>query len=88
MPLTSDLTVDPSKFDRKLADEQTKQFNQKLINIWKEGPRWYEVRQFQSSLVAIQYGDLMCSRLVLRNTESYDGKARLRSPSQSCFLKA
>lgn len=43
MPLTSDLTVDASKFDRKLADEQTKQFNQKLINIWKSGPRWNEV---------------------------------------------
>jgi hypothetical protein len=51
MPLTSDLTVDPSKFDRKLADEQTKQFNQKLINIWKEGPRWYEVRHVQSFIV-------------------------------------
>jgi len=47
MPLKSDLTVDPSKFDRKLADEQTEQFNQKLINIWKEGPRWYEVSASQ-----------------------------------------
>jgi hypothetical protein len=54
MPLTSDLTVDPSKFDRKLADEQTKQFNQKLINIWKEGPRWYEVRHVQSSIIVKQ----------------------------------
>lgn len=46
MPLKSDLTVDSSKFDRGLADEQTKQFNQKLIDIWKEGPRWYEVKTF------------------------------------------
>ncbi|KAF2128354.1 alpha/beta-hydrolase [Dothidotthia symphoricarpi CBS 119687] len=43
MSLTSDLTIDPSKFDRKLADEQTKQFNEKLIKIWADGPRWYEV---------------------------------------------
>lgn len=47
MPLQSDLTIDASKFERKLADEQTKEFNEKLIKIWADGPRWYEVSSRQ-----------------------------------------
>ena len=43
MSLKSDLTIDASKFDRKLADKQTEEFNEKLIKIWADGPRWYEV---------------------------------------------
>jgi hypothetical protein len=43
MSLKSDLTIDASKFDRKLADKQTQEFNEKLIKIWADGPRWYEV---------------------------------------------
>ena len=42
MPLTSDLNVDATKFDRKLTDKTTKEFNEKLIKIWKDGPRWYD----------------------------------------------
>jgi hypothetical protein len=86
MPLKSDLTVDPSKFDRKLADEQTKQFNQKLINIWKEGPRWYEVSR-PSPFVLSPASSLIKNRLVLQSTESYDGKARHHSQNQSFYLK-
>ena len=44
MSLQSDLDIDASKFDRKLADKQTEEFNEKLIMIWADGPRWYEVR--------------------------------------------
>ena len=43
MPLTSDLTIPASKFDRANIDQQTLDFNAKLIKIWAEGPRWYEV---------------------------------------------
>lgn len=43
MPLASDLTLPASKFDRSTIDQQTLDFNQKLINIWADGPRWYEV---------------------------------------------
>jgi hypothetical protein len=43
MPLKSDIYVDASKFDESLQSEKTKLFNEKLIQIWKDGPRWYEV---------------------------------------------
>ncbi|KAF1838991.1 alpha/beta-hydrolase [Decorospora gaudefroyi] len=43
MPLTSDLTINASKFDRNTIDKQTLEFNEKLIKIWADGPRWYEV---------------------------------------------
>jgi hypothetical protein len=43
MPLESDVKVDASKFDRSAVDQKTNEFNKKLIQIWKDGPRWYEV---------------------------------------------
>lgn len=43
MSLKSDLTIDASKFDRETIDKQTLEFNEKLIKIWADGPRWYEV---------------------------------------------
>lgn len=43
MSLKSDLTVNASKFTRSTIDPKTKAFNQKLIQIWADGPRWYEV---------------------------------------------
>lgn len=43
MPLTSDLTLTAAKFDRSTIDQQTLDFNAKLIKIWADGPRWYEV---------------------------------------------
>jgi len=42
-PLKSDVLVDASKFDRSTIDKQTLEFNEKLIKIWADGPRWYEV---------------------------------------------
>lgn len=42
MTLKSDVTVDASKFDRSTIDKQTLEFNDKLIKIWADGPRWYE----------------------------------------------
>jgi hypothetical protein len=44
MSLKSDLTIDASKFDRANIDKETADFNEKLIKIWADGPRWYEVR--------------------------------------------
>jgi hypothetical protein len=43
MSLKSDLSVDAAKFDRKNIDKETIEFNKKLIKIWADGPRWYEV---------------------------------------------
>jgi hypothetical protein len=43
MALKSDLAIDAAKFDRKNIDKETLEFNQKLIKIWADGPRWYEV---------------------------------------------
>lgn len=43
MSLKSDVTVDAAKFDRSTIDKQTLDFNAKLIKIWADGPRWYEV---------------------------------------------
>ena len=43
MTLKSDVTVDASKFDRSTIDKQTLEFNDRLIKIWADGPRWYEV---------------------------------------------
>lgn len=43
MSLKSDLTIDASKFTRDNIDKETLAFNEKLIKIWADGPRWYEV---------------------------------------------
>lgn len=48
MPLTSDVTVNAAKFDRSTIDEETKAFNDKLIKIWADGPRWYQVMHLTS----------------------------------------
>jgi hypothetical protein len=42
--LQSDLALPPAKFDRANIDPETRAFNEKLIKIWADGPRWYEVR--------------------------------------------
>jgi hypothetical protein len=43
MPLHSDLNIDAVKFDPSKASAKTGEFNEKLIEIAKGGPRWYEV---------------------------------------------
>ncbi|KAK5111224.1 hypothetical protein LTR62_005252 [Meristemomyces frigidus] len=40
MPLTSDLTLDPSKFDPKTIDPKTHELNEKLIKIMDGAPRF------------------------------------------------
>jgi hypothetical protein len=50
MSLKSDLTIDAAKFDRKNIDKETLDFNEKLIKIWADGPRWYEVNTNRSAL--------------------------------------
>jgi hypothetical protein len=51
MSLKSDVNVDATKFDRKNIDKETLEFNEKLIKIWADGPRWYEVCYSRCSLV-------------------------------------
>lgn len=43
MPLTSDLTLDASKFHPSAITEKTHAFNSNLIKIMQGGPRWWEV---------------------------------------------
>ena len=43
MPLTSDLTLNHSKFSAKSISKETQAFNDQLIEIMKGGPKWYEV---------------------------------------------
>ncbi|KXT02255.1 hypothetical protein AC578_5059 [Pseudocercospora eumusae] len=43
MPLTSDLHLDPKNFNPSQISPQTKNFNTKLIEIQKQGQKWYEV---------------------------------------------
>ncbi|KAK3066360.1 hypothetical protein LTR53_017326 [Teratosphaeriaceae sp. CCFEE 6253] len=43
MPLTSDLTLDPSKFAPEAISQETHDFNARLIKIMEAGPRWWEV---------------------------------------------
>jgi hypothetical protein len=45
MSLESDVKIPAAKFDRSTIDKQTLEFNEKLIKIWADGPRWYEVRR-------------------------------------------
>jgi hypothetical protein len=47
MPLKSDLTIDASKFDRSLTDKKTQELNEKLGQIAKAGPKWYEVSEWE-----------------------------------------
>jgi hypothetical protein len=83
MSLKSDLTIDATKFDRKLADKETEEFNEKLIKIWADGPRWYEVWQLAIHVRswAKQF------RLAQRSTESFGGRARHHFLSPSCSPK-
>ena len=44
MPLTSDLKIDVAKLDPKAVSEGTKKFNDGLIEVMKDIPKWWEVR--------------------------------------------
>lgn len=44
MPLKSDLTLDASKFKPSAITQNTHDFNDKLIKIMENGPKWWEVR--------------------------------------------
>ncbi|KAG0652327.1 Carboxylesterase [Hyphodiscus hymeniophilus] len=43
MALTSDITVDITKFDPATVSEQTAKLNQHIINVFEPVPKWYEV---------------------------------------------
>ncbi|KAJ9643080.1 hypothetical protein H2199_004603 [Coniosporium tulheliwenetii] len=43
MPLRSDLTLEVSKFAPEAIDEKTRKLNEHLIEVTRNGPRWYEV---------------------------------------------
>ena len=43
MPITSDLTLDASKFHPSSVGEDTKKINAFLENVTAKGPRWHEV---------------------------------------------
>lgn len=43
MSLRSDITLDASKFDPANIPEKTAQLNEAIIDMMKDGPKWYEV---------------------------------------------
>ena len=48
------LTLDASKFTPAAVPEDTKAFNQKLMDIMSKGPKWYEVGvPWQGPLLAV-----------------------------------
>lgn len=80
MPLTSDINVDATRFDRKLTDKKTEEFNEKLIKIWKDGPRWYEV--FQRSMPSSTCHAYHCVQVgaAAYRKLRWDGKTPLPKP--------
>lgn len=85
MSLKSDVTVDASKFDRSTIDKQTLEFNDRLIKIWADGPRWYEVcadTHLQSSVVFFGYGAYMQKKVGAAEYRKmrWEGKTPLPKP--------
>jgi acetyl esterase/lipase len=102
MSLQSDLTVNASKFDRANIDEETLAFNEKLIKIWADGPRWYEVRPSNNLSILVLFHDypaldihyprvssrmLTYVRSAQLNTASSVGTAKRRYQNQLCCQK-
>jgi hypothetical protein len=88
MSLESDVKIPAAKFDRSTIDKQTLEFNEKLIKIWADGPRWYEVRRvllFLPSLAPLSL--TMVDRSEPRRTAKCAGKAKLPLPSPSFCRK-
>jgi len=48
MPLQSDIVIDVAKFHPGAVSEQTKKFNERLIEIFEGAPKWWEVRHVLS----------------------------------------
>ncbi len=46
MPMQSDIRLDAAKFAPSSVNEKTTKFNDHLIQILENGPRWYEVHEF------------------------------------------
>ena len=83
MSLTSDVTVDASKFDRSTIDKETLDFNDKLIKIWADGPRWYEVRVYSETHLgqrAPQYLDKKQVGAAEYRKMRWEGKTPLPKP--------
>jgi len=45
MGLESDITVNVPKFQKESVSEATEKFNETLMDIMSNGPKWYEVRK-------------------------------------------
>jgi hypothetical protein len=92
MSLKSDVTVDAAKFDRSTIDKQTLEFNDKLIKIWADGPRWYEVCNFLSILhtspTALRHTHHTHPRSEQQRTGKCAGKAKHLCPNPLCYPKA
>lgn len=43
MPLKSDILIDVAKFEPQNTSAQTAEANETLINLLKDGPKWFEV---------------------------------------------
>jgi len=46
MPLKSDFWINAAKFHPDAISDQTHQVNEKLMDVFDQGPKWYEVSYF------------------------------------------
>jgi hypothetical protein len=85
MSLKSDVNVNATKFDRKNIDKETLEFNEKLIKIWADGPRWYEVHYHCFLFLAYTHTSLLETdyppRSAQPNTVNSAGKAKHPYPN-------
>lgn len=51
MSLKTDITLDASKFDPSAITSETTKFNEQLMKIMADGPRWWEVQQILPLLI-------------------------------------
>jgi hypothetical protein len=87
MSLESDVKIPAVKFDRSTIDKQTLEFNEKLIKIWADGPRWYEVRRVFLFSPLAPLSLTMVDRSEPRRIVKCAGKAKLPLPSPSSCPK-
>jgi hypothetical protein len=87
MSLESDVKIPAAKFDRSTIDKQTLEFNEKLIKIWADGPRWYEVRRVFLLFPLAPLSLTMVDRSEPRRTAKCAGKAKLLLLSPSSCRK-
>jgi len=74
MPLTSDLQIDVKKFQPSGISKKTTEFNDGLMKLTANAPKWWEV--FCDYYPKTLLHELTCLRLEQRNTDRCEPMAR------------